>query len=115
MEGHESVHVLERRKAALTAKAKEYQKELDELTACSVHLGIQEFRTDPFISQAHMPEAPPLSITELVAFRKELKKQEQVLKEKRAKVEAFQGLPPVRISGPEDQRDLTNLSQRTLN
>ena len=62
-----------------------------------------------------MPEAPPLSITELVAFRKELKKQEQVLKEKRAKVEAFQGLPPVRISGPEDQRDLTNLSQRTLN
>ena len=43
-----------------------------------------------------MPEAPSLSITELSAFRKEVKKQEQVLKEKRARVEAFQGLPPVR-------------------
>ena len=49
-----------------------------------------------------MPEAPSLSITELSALRKEVKKQEQVLKEKRAKVEAFQGLPPVRSfnSGP---------------
>ena len=42
-----------------------------------------------------MPEEPPLTITDLATFRKQLKKQEQLLKEKRAKVEAFQGLPPV--------------------
>lgn len=48
------------------------------------------------ISQSDMPEAPPLNITELYAFRKKLKEQEKILKEKRAKVEAFQGLPPVR-------------------
>ncbi|TBU46294.1 hypothetical protein BD309DRAFT_916230 [Dichomitus squalens] len=71
----ETVPAMERRKAALTAKAKEYARELDELN------------TD-------MPENSPLTITELAAFRKELKKQEQVLKEKRAQVEAFQGLPP---------------------
>ena len=42
-----------------------------------------------------MPDDIPLTITELAMFRKELKKQEQALKDKRAKVEAFQGLPPV--------------------
>ena len=45
-----------------------------------------------------MPEAPPVSITELANFRKQLKKEEQVLKEKRARVEAFQGLPPVCVN-----------------
>ncbi|KAI0735799.1 hypothetical protein C8Q76DRAFT_290281 [Earliella scabrosa] len=69
------VPVLERQKAALTTKAKEYQSELDAL-------------------MSDMPEAPPVSITELANFRKQLKKEEQVLKEKRARVEAFQGLPP---------------------
>ncbi|OJT12887.1 hypothetical protein TRAPUB_10584 [Trametes pubescens] len=45
-------------------------------------------------SQSDMPDAPPVNITELYAFRKKLKEQEKILKEKRAKVEAFQGLPP---------------------
>ncbi|KAH9850582.1 hypothetical protein C2E23DRAFT_734559 [Lenzites betulinus] len=71
----ESVAALERQKAALTTKAKEYQKELNLVTGDA-------------------PEPPPVSITELAAFRKSLDEQEQVLKEKRAKVEAFQGLPP---------------------
>ncbi|KAI0762474.1 hypothetical protein C8Q74DRAFT_1207818, partial [Fomes fomentarius] len=71
----DTVPALERQKAALTAKAKEYQSELDAVI------------TD-------MPETPQVSITELAALRKMLKKQEQVLKEKRARVEAFQGLPP---------------------
>ncbi|KAI0369862.1 hypothetical protein BV20DRAFT_1044108 [Pilatotrama ljubarskyi] len=73
--GDETTAALERQKAALTSKAKEYQKELDLITS-------------------DMPETPPVSITELAAFRKQLKKHEQVLKEKRARVEAFQGLPP---------------------
>ncbi|KAM5530420.1 hypothetical protein V8D89_015895 [Ganoderma adspersum] len=71
----ETAPALEHKKASLAAKAKEYQKELEGL-------------------MADMPEAPSLSITELSTFRKEVKKQEQVLKEKRAKVQAFQGLPP---------------------
>ncbi|KAI0761160.1 hypothetical protein BD413DRAFT_607241 [Trametes elegans] len=71
----ESAPALERRKAALNAKAKDYQKQLD-------------------LAMSDMPEAPPVSITELAAFRKHLKKQEHELREKRAKVEAFQGLPP---------------------
>ena len=50
---------------------------------------------DIIVSQADMPEAPPVSITELAALRKKLKEQEHILKQKRAKVEAFQGLPPV--------------------
>ncbi|KAL1952392.1 hypothetical protein VTO73DRAFT_1541 [Trametes versicolor] len=71
----DNVPALERQKAALTSKAKEYQKELEAV-------------------MSDMPEAPPINITELYAFRKNLKEQEKILKEKRAKVEAFQGLPP---------------------
>ncbi|KAJ2979227.1 hypothetical protein NUW54_g11170 [Trametes sanguinea] len=71
----ESVASLQREKAARASKAQEYQKELDML-------------------MSDMSEAPPVSITELATLRKQLKKQDQVLKEKRAKVEAFQGLPP---------------------
>ncbi|KAI0358871.1 hypothetical protein OH77DRAFT_1396397, partial [Trametes cingulata] len=71
----QSAAALERQKAALTSKAKEYQKELD-------------------LVMNDMPQTTSISITELAAFRKQLKKQEQVLKEKRARVEAFQGLPP---------------------
>ncbi|KAJ3013259.1 hypothetical protein NUW54_g1643 [Trametes sanguinea] len=71
----ESVASLHREKAARASKAKEYQKELDML-------------------MSDMPEAFPVSINELATLRKQLKKQDQVLKEKRAKVEAFQGLPP---------------------
>ncbi|RPD59485.1 hypothetical protein L227DRAFT_527529 [Lentinus tigrinus ALCF2SS1-6] len=74
-ESADTVSELERRKTALIAKAKEYQKEFSEL-------------------QSDMPETAAVSITELSAFRKQLKKQEHTLKEKRARVEAFQGLPP---------------------
>ncbi|KAI0668604.1 hypothetical protein C8Q78DRAFT_1045106 [Trametes maxima] len=74
-EGDRSVAALDRQKAALTFKAKEYQKELSAV-------------------MSDMPDAPPVTITELAAFRKKLKEQEQVLKEKRARIEAFQGLPP---------------------
>ncbi|KAI0638889.1 hypothetical protein C8Q77DRAFT_1078171 [Trametes polyzona] len=98
----ESVSALERQKAALTSKAREYQKELDA-------------------AMSDMPEAPAVSITELAAFRKELKKQEQVLKEKRAKVEAFQGLPPnidlarhALAEAREKQMELTRLRERLL-
>ncbi|KAI8983281.1 hypothetical protein BD414DRAFT_529720 [Trametes punicea] len=73
--GTERVAALQRQKATLTSKAKEYQKELET-------------------TLMDMPEAPPVSITEFISLRKQLKKQEQMLKEKRARVEAFQGLPP---------------------
>ncbi|KAI0324456.1 hypothetical protein GY45DRAFT_1331545 [Cubamyces sp. BRFM 1775] len=71
----DDVAQLQRQKAALTAKAKEYKRELDTI-------------------MSDMPEPPPVSILELAELRKKLKEQEHVLKQKRAKVEAFQGLPP---------------------
>lgn len=62
-----------------------------------------------------MPQSPPMTITELAAFRKQLKADEQVLKEKRAKVEAFQGLPPVRLFLRQlHRRGLTRAFHRTL-
>jgi len=66
---------LERRKATLSAKAKEYQEELKGI-------------------MAQMPEEPPLTVTQLGAFHRELRSKEKVLAEMRAKVAAFQGLPP---------------------
>ncbi|KAH9947067.1 hypothetical protein B0H21DRAFT_740856 [Amylocystis lapponica] len=70
-----SVPALERRKAMLMTKAREYQAELDAL-------------------MAEMPEEPPATVSQLVAQVKELKSKEKLLKEMRAKVHAFQGLPP---------------------
>ncbi|KAI0825318.1 hypothetical protein BC628DRAFT_1419297 [Trametes gibbosa] len=98
----ESVAALERRKAALISKAKEYQKELRLVTDDA-------------------PEQPPVSITELAAFRNKLDEQEKVLKEKRAKVEAFQGLPPnidlarhVLAEARDKQMELIQLRERLL-
>ncbi|KAH9939036.1 uncharacterized protein BXZ73DRAFT_44149, partial [Epithele typhae] len=71
----DTVSSLERQKAALLAKGKEYQREFDDL-------------------KHDMPEEPPVTISDLVALRKQLKREEQALKEKRARVETFQGLPP---------------------
>ncbi|KAJ8463219.1 hypothetical protein ONZ51_g10396 [Trametes cubensis] len=96
------VALLRRQKTALTAKAKEYEKELDTI-------------------MADMPEAPPVSITELAALRKKLKEQEHILKQKRAKVEAFQGLPPnielarhALAEARDKQMELINIRERLL-
>ncbi|KAL7285900.1 hypothetical protein ACG7TL_001011 [Trametes sanguinea] len=98
----ESVASLQREKAARASKAKEYQKQLDML-------------------MSDMPEAPPVSITELDVLRKQLKKQDQVLKEKRAKVEAFQGLPPnidlarlALVEASEKHLELVQIRERLL-
>ncbi|KAH9891201.1 hypothetical protein C8Q73DRAFT_764180 [Cubamyces lactineus] len=72
---NDDVTLLQRQKTALTAKAKEYKRELETI-------------------MSDMPEAPPVTIAELAALRQKLKEQEHVLKQKRAKLEAFQGLPP---------------------
>ena len=79
------------------AKAKEYRKELDEIMVAltPLFLPISKLMS---IAQANMPDPPPLSITELAAYGKKVEQQKQVLKEKRARVEAFQGLPPVCVS-----------------
>jgi len=67
---------LERKKAQLYAKSKEYQKELAKL-------------------KESMPaERAPLSVTELVEFKDKIKKKDQELKLKRAKNQAYMGLPP---------------------
>ncbi|CCM06341.1 uncharacterized protein FIBRA_08595 [Fibroporia radiculosa] len=70
-----SIAALEKRKAALSSKAREYQEELRA-------------------TMAQMPEDPPLTFTQLAAYHKELRQKEKVLAQKRARVKAFQGLPP---------------------
>ena len=88
------IAALERKKAQLYAKSKEYQKELEKVKVCVVTLVWIRFYCR---LQATMPsERPPMTITELVEFKDRLKKREQDLKLKRAKVQAYQGLSPVR-------------------
>ncbi|OCH94155.1 hypothetical protein OBBRIDRAFT_770162 [Obba rivulosa] len=66
---------LERRKATLNAKAKEYQKELETATAS-------------------LPHDLTTAVSELTEYHKQLRKKERELQSKRAKVQVFQGLPP---------------------
>jgi len=84
----ESAATLERRKDVLLKKAEAYRKELDELTAAS--------------------PKPLVTVMDLTAQQERIREKEQNLKLKRAKIRAFQGLPPVRRllrdSGPSAQR-----------
>ncbi|KAH9836630.1 uncharacterized protein C8Q71DRAFT_857850 [Rhodofomes roseus] len=74
-EPHASVSVLERRRAALTAKIKEYQAEEEALKRI-------------------LPSESSVTVTELATIHKQIKVKDKTLAEKRAKVAAFQGLPP---------------------
>jgi len=74
-QNEESASALERRKDALLKKAKEYQKELDLL-------------------KKEMPDEPTVTVTELAAQQERIRKKEQEVKAKKAKIKAFQGLPP---------------------
>ncbi|KAF7794680.1 hypothetical protein EIP86_005818 [Pleurotus ostreatoroseus] len=71
----ENVAATERRTAGLAAKAREYQRDLEKLTA-----------------EATVTSMP--TISELAAERERLRKKEHELKLKRTKVEAYMGLPP---------------------
>lgn len=42
-----------------------------------------------------MPDAPPVTVSKLTKQQEKNKLKEQELKAKRAKIKAFQGLPPV--------------------
>lgn len=73
--GDQSVAALERRKAALIAKAKEYHQQLTAI-------------------MSEMPGTPAVPPSGIQNVHKELKAKEQDLREKRARVQAFQGVPP---------------------
>ncbi|KAK7694153.1 hypothetical protein QCA50_001333 [Cerrena zonata] len=97
----EKTAMLERKKSMLSAKAKEYQKSLDS-------------------AETQIPEVP-ISITELSEMREGLRKKEQTLKEKRARLQAFQGLPPnlelarLELQGArQEQMQLIQLRERLL-
>ncbi|KAF7437463.1 hypothetical protein PC9H_004303 [Pleurotus ostreatus] len=66
---------LEKRRDATIKKAKEYRKALDDL-------------------MEHVVEAPEITVTDLVKQKEKNRLREQTLKDKRAKLAAFQGLPP---------------------
>ncbi|KAI0781829.1 hypothetical protein C8Q75DRAFT_737957 [Abortiporus biennis] len=75
LDSGENLVTLERRKSALAAKAREYQKDLEAINK-------------------NMPDSPEMTISDLLAFKERLKNKEQELKMKRAKIKTFQGLPP---------------------
>ncbi|KAL4253121.1 HAUS1 family protein [Pleurotus pulmonarius] len=66
---------LEKRRDATVKKAKEYRKALDDL-------------------MDHAVEAPEITVTDLLKQKETNRSKEQTLKDKRAKLAAFQGLPP---------------------
>ncbi|KAF9490417.1 hypothetical protein BDN71DRAFT_1400026 [Pleurotus eryngii] len=70
-----SIVSLEKRRDATIKKAKEYRKALDDL-------------------MEHAVEAPEITVTDLVKQKEKNRLREQTLKDKRAKLAAFQGLPP---------------------
>jgi len=74
-ETEESIATLVRRREVLLKKAKEYHKELEALLAS-------------------MPDAPLITVTQLTKQQEKNRIMEQGLKAKRAKIKAFQGLPP---------------------
>lgn len=67
--------ILERQKAALKSKARDYQKELEKV-------------------KAQMPSTPAVTVSEVMDQRERIRSKEQELKAKRAKIQAFKGLPP---------------------
>lgn len=90
--------MLEKRKATLHAKAKEYQRELGK-----VQVGTPLYPTICYALnlciecslKGQTREEPEVTISELVVLKDQLRRKEHVLKKKRAKVQAFLGLPPV--------------------
>jgi len=70
-----SVPAIERRRAILAAKIKEYRAEEETL-------------------KKELPAGSTVTVTELATLHQQIKARDKTLAEKRAKVAAFQGLPP---------------------
>lgn len=107
--------MLERRREALLKKAKEYHKELNTVLvgAYSYSLSLH-WRSNHL--QENMPDAPPITVTQLTEQQASNKALEQQLKFKRAKIKTFQGLPPVRWWNPPQSPPMPIFfSCRTLN
>jgi HAUS augmin-like complex subunit 1 len=97
-QNEETASALERRKDALIKKAKEYQKELDLLKVQCYVLSRQFLPQTTCALQKEIPDEPTVTVTELAAQQERIRKKEQEVKAKKAKIKAFQGLPPVRAS-----------------
>lgn len=100
----ETAATLERRREILIKKAKEYHKELESLLVSSffsflLSISISSFLNPPLYHTQKIEE--PLQVSTTVSQLLEQKEKNQIrereLKEKRAKIKAFQGLPPVSI------------------
>ncbi|KAH9920306.1 uncharacterized protein B0H18DRAFT_1024749 [Fomitopsis serialis] len=97
-----SVPAMERRRAVLAAKIKEYRAEEETL-------------------KRELPAESVVTVTELAALHKQIKARDKTLAEKRAKVAAFQGLPPnIELARHElrkaqdEQMNLIQLRERLL-
>ncbi|KAF5335598.1 hypothetical protein D9758_017269 [Tetrapyrgos nigripes] len=71
----DSTEALEQRKQALLKKAREYRNELEDI-------------------QSNGVEEPEVTVTDLVEQRERIKTLENRIREKRAKIKVFKGLPP---------------------
>ena len=103
----ETAATLERRRETLIKKAKEYHKELESLLV-SHHFQFNflprffnyillfYILSPPFSSlKTEEPLQVPITISQLLEQKEKNQIRERELKEKRAKIKAFQGLPPV--------------------
>ncbi len=80
----------------MVRKAKEYHQTLETLmvgSRASTKLGL--IRVFLMMLQAEEPLDVPVSITQLMAQKEKNQMKQRELKEKRAKLKTFQGLPPV--------------------
>ena len=93
---HHGTANLERRRESLLKKAKEYRKQLELLMVCLFYECIlSSGLTGAFGCEAEMPEDSPVTVTDITTQQEINRRKEQELKGKRAKIKAFQGLPPV--------------------
>ncbi|KAK7047229.1 hypothetical protein VNI00_006895 [Paramarasmius palmivorus] len=95
----ESTSLLERRRVAILKKAKEYKKELDGIKLVD----------------------PPVTISELSVQQEKNREKEKEIEKKRAKLKAYQGLPPdlemaqIELTGArEEHTKLINIREKLL-
>ena len=95
----ETVATLERRRETLIKKAKEYHKELESLLVSSFfsHLNFNFSFIISYITKIEEPLQVSTTVSQLLEQKEKNQIRERELKEKRAKIKAFQGLPPVSI------------------
>lgn len=96
----EDVSLLERRRELMVRKAREYYREVERMKARDPLLSVYSFCRilNFFIVQKEQPIEIPVTLAQLISRKEKNLAMQRNISEKRIKLQAFQGLPPVRIS-----------------